>query len=172
MIVTTADDVDLWWEREGDGPAVLLFPGRGDASDLFPHEFEVGESDRVGALVQAMGKTTESDRVWAAALVESGDRRAAYRPDAVDRHQAAAFRFDWPTIDALAGVRAPTLVVHGRQDRILPVAHAEALHAVVEGSTLSIVDDMGHIPRLADWLTIAAAIVALDPATTEGQAPT
>lgn len=270
MIVTTADGVDLWWDRAGDGPAVLLIPGRGDPTDLFPQEFstaliagglsvlrwdprdtglsgdggdeytvrtiaddavavldaagvarahvvgismaglamahlaaqhpdrlrsltfiaamsvepdagmgedffgalEVDEADRVGALVQAMGETTEADRAWAAAVVEAGDRRAAYRPEAVHRHQAAAFRFDWPTLDALAGVRVPTLVFHGHRDRILPVAHAEALHACVEGSSLTVLDDMGHIPRRADWLAIAEAIVSRDTALERDQAPT
>ncbi|MGH9271560.1 MAG: alpha/beta fold hydrolase [Ilumatobacteraceae bacterium] len=33
------DDVSLWWRLDGDGPAVVLLPGRGDSSDLFPSEF-------------------------------------------------------------------------------------------------------------------------------------
>lgn len=36
MFVTTSDGVDLWWEQLGKGPAVLLIPGRGDSTDLFP----------------------------------------------------------------------------------------------------------------------------------------
>jgi len=39
VFVTTSDTVELWWEREGDGPVVLLVPGRGDPSDLFPELF-------------------------------------------------------------------------------------------------------------------------------------
>ena len=39
VFVTACDGVELWWEREGEGPAVLLVPGRGDPSDLFPELF-------------------------------------------------------------------------------------------------------------------------------------
>ena len=35
----TADDVVLWWCVEGDSHPVVLLPGRGDSSDLFPAEF-------------------------------------------------------------------------------------------------------------------------------------
>lgn len=34
--MTTTDGVDLWWEQLGNGPTVLLIPGRGDSTDLFP----------------------------------------------------------------------------------------------------------------------------------------
>ena len=34
--MTTSDGVDLWWEQLGEGPPVLLIPGRGDSADLFP----------------------------------------------------------------------------------------------------------------------------------------
>ena len=39
MQVETADGVRLWWERAGDGPVVLLVPGSGDCSDIFPGSF-------------------------------------------------------------------------------------------------------------------------------------
>jgi 3-oxoadipate enol-lactonase len=257
--MTTADGVDLWFDHEGDGPAVLLIPGRGDPTDLFPAEFssalvagglsvlrwdprdtglsgdggdlytvntlaedavavldaaaartahvvgismaglvmthlagqhstrvrsltyvgamspdpdagmgeeffaalDVDETDRVAGLVRAMGSTSEADRAWAAASIEAGDQRAAYRTDAVARHQEAAFRLDWPTMETLRSIRVSTQVIHGRLDRVLPVAHANAIAAAIPGASLTIIDDMGHIPRLRDWLTIADQIVAL-----------
>lgn len=39
MFTTTSDGVMLWWERVGAGPPVVLLPGRGDSSDLFPSMF-------------------------------------------------------------------------------------------------------------------------------------
>jgi pimeloyl-ACP methyl ester carboxylesterase len=39
MQAEAADDVRLWWERAGDGPVVLLVPGSGDCSDIFPGSF-------------------------------------------------------------------------------------------------------------------------------------
>ena len=259
VFVTTVDGVDLWWEHDGDGPAVLLIPGRGDPSDLFPTEFstvllsgglsvvrwdprdtglsgdggndytvntiaedavvvldaagvasahlvgvsmaglvmthlasrhmdrtrsltfisamspdpdagmgedffgalDMDETDRVTALVHAMGDTTDSDHRWAAASVEAGDRRAAPRPDAVSRHQAAAFRLDWPATESLSSLHVPTRVFHGHLDRVLPVAHAEALVAGIAGASLTVVDGMGHIPRLDDWTMMAEQIITV-----------
>lgn len=37
-----ADGVSLWCQLDGDGPPVVLIPGRGDSSDLFPDEFSDG----------------------------------------------------------------------------------------------------------------------------------
>jgi 3-oxoadipate enol-lactonase len=254
VFTTTADGVDLWWEREGDGPAVLPVPGRGDPSDLFPEDFTAGllhrglsvvrwdprdtglsgdggsaytvrtmaddavavldaagigsahvvgvsmaglilthlavrhperaasltfvaamspepaagigedffaaldGGDPVDGLVRAMGDTSADDRLWAAAQVAAAERRAPARPEAVDRHQEAAFRLDWPTPDDLASIMAPCLVVHGRLDRVLPLAHAEALRKGIRGATRWTVDDMGHLPRPADWAAIAETI--------------
>ncbi len=46
MTDRSTDGVTLWWELVGAGPSVVLIPGRGDSSDLYPVVF----SDRlVGA---------------------------------------------------------------------------------------------------------------------------
>jgi 3-oxoadipate enol-lactonase len=39
VIASTADGVDLWFEAGGEGPPLLLIPGRGDSSDLYPRQF-------------------------------------------------------------------------------------------------------------------------------------
>ncbi len=39
MRLQRPDGVELWWEAEGTGPPVVLLPGRGDATDLFPARF-------------------------------------------------------------------------------------------------------------------------------------
>jgi pimeloyl-ACP methyl ester carboxylesterase len=39
VMTTTRDGVGLWWESEGDGPPVLLVPGRGDSTDIYPTRF-------------------------------------------------------------------------------------------------------------------------------------
>jgi pimeloyl-ACP methyl ester carboxylesterase len=45
----------------------------------------------------------------------------------------------------LERIAAPTLVVHGSDDRILPVANAHAIAARVPGARLEIVDGVGHL---------------------------
>jgi pimeloyl-ACP methyl ester carboxylesterase len=65
----------------------------------------------------------------------------------------APFGFD------LAEIRIPLLVVHGRQDRFVPVDHGEWLAEAIPGAERWISDDDGHltlmlrrIPAVHDWL--------------------
>jgi 3-oxoadipate enol-lactonase len=45
----------------------------------------------------------------------------------------------------LKRVEAPTLVVHGRHDRMIPVANARLLADAIPGATLRVLDDCGHL---------------------------
>jgi pimeloyl-ACP methyl ester carboxylesterase len=44
----------------------------------------------------------------------------------------------------------PSLIVWGRRDPMIPVAHGEEAHAFMPGSRLVIYDDAGHFPQLDD----------------------
>ena len=48
-------------------------------------------------------------------------------------------------LDRLAEIQAPTFVVHGAQDAIVPVANAQLLHAGIRGSALRIWPRAGHL---------------------------
>ena len=52
---------------------------------------------------------------------------------------------DFDLRDALQGVRAPTLIVHGREDPI-PVASSEEIARALPNATLAVLDDSGHVP--------------------------
>jgi non-heme chloroperoxidase len=57
----------------------------------------------------------------------------------------------WPgnipaTIEAFRAVSVPTLVTHGRADRVVLPAAAEFTASLVPGATLSWYDDCGHSP--------------------------
>ncbi len=45
-------------------------------------------------------------------------------------------------------VTAPTLVVWGRQDRLIPLAHGERYAARIPGARLAVIDNCGHVPVL------------------------
>ncbi len=47
-----------------------------------------------------------------------------------------------------ARVTAPTLIVHGDKDRLVPLAAARALAARRPEFTLRVIDDCGHVPQL------------------------
>jgi len=52
------------------------------------------------------------------------------------------------TLDNLATISAPTLIVWGEQDRILPVAHAHVAEKKIPNARLHIFDACGHLPQL------------------------
>jgi pimeloyl-ACP methyl ester carboxylesterase len=62
-------------------------------------------------------------------------------------------KFVWPVPDKglrkrLHRIEIPTLVVWGREDRLVPVVYAEEFGRRIAGSCVEIVDDCGHIPQL------------------------
>lgn len=62
--------------------------------------------------------------------------------------------------DRLATLEPPALVIHGRDDPVLPPAHGEALAARLPDAELLLLERMGHeIPREA-WDLIVPAILA------------
>lgn len=50
-------------------------------------------------------------------------------------------------LPSLARIKAPTLILWGRADKVVPVAQAEQLAAAIPGSKLIIYDDVGHAPQ-------------------------
>ncbi|HEY3758826.1 MAG TPA: alpha/beta hydrolase [Solirubrobacteraceae bacterium] len=45
----------------------------------------------------------------------------------------------------LAQLAMPTLIVHGTEDQMIPVANAEIIHRLIPGSRLEILDGVGHL---------------------------
>lgn len=50
------------------------------------------------------------------------------------------------TAATFARIRAPTLVMHGRQDALIPVADGEGLAGAIPGAKLILYDQVGHVP--------------------------
>ena len=79
----------------------------------------------------------------------------SYRPDAVLR-QLIAIRAAPSRVQALRRVRAPTLVLHGSDDPLVPMAGGEDTAANIPGARLRIIPGMGHflpealVPLLVD----------------------
>ena len=48
----------------------------------------------------------------------------------------------------VAAVRAPTLVIHGALDRLIPISAARELHRRRPDWTLDILDGVGHVPMM------------------------
>lgn len=63
----------------------------------------------------------------------------------------AASRFMWPLPDRglsrrLKYLKAPTLVIHGAQDALVPVVYARAWAEVIEGAKVEVIEGAGHLP--------------------------
>jgi pimeloyl-ACP methyl ester carboxylesterase len=59
----------------------------------------------------------------------------------------------------LGGVTAPTLVIHGAADPLVPLAAGEATAAAIPGARLRVIQTMGHALPIAIWPEVMEAIV-------------
>lgn len=48
----------------------------------------------------------------------------------------------------LSGISIPTLIVHGAQDAIVPLAEAQAMQQAIPAATLQVIEGAGHLPNL------------------------
>jgi pimeloyl-ACP methyl ester carboxylesterase/predicted glycosyltransferase len=55
-----------------------------------------------------------------------------------------------PVAELLARVRCPTLIVHGTEDRVRPIALSERAHAAIAGSVFVPMEGCGHTPNTRD----------------------
>jgi pimeloyl-ACP methyl ester carboxylesterase len=82
----------------------------------------------------------------------------AYRPAGSVR-QLVAVVADGDRSALLARIAAPTHIVHGAADPLVPVAAAHDLHAKIAGSTLEVIEGMGHDLPQALWPRLAESIL-------------
>ena len=54
----------------------------------------------------------------------------------------------------------PSLIVWGRRDSLIPVAHADVAHAAMPGSRLDIFDESGHFPQLDEPERLARVLLS------------
>jgi pimeloyl-ACP methyl ester carboxylesterase len=64
-----------------------------------------------------------------------------------------------PFRDVVGRVRAPALVIWGRNDTWIPVAHAQRFTEAIPGSTAVILDSCGHLPQEEKPAEVSALIL-------------
>jgi 3-oxoadipate enol-lactonase len=123
---------------------------------------------RAGALGEGMGAMADQVAADGLDLIASGFQAMVFasgtpaaRPDVIERFDAQ-FRENTPaclasamraigqvdTIDRLAGLRVPTLVLCGAEDNLTPIAQAEELGNAIPGARFEIVPDAGHFSNI------------------------
>jgi len=124
------------------GPEARLM----DPTDLgqLAEAFASGEFDR---MVRAMWETNLSPGFRAEeSRYEAFREMAEAAPvprETIEKQLQAIFAHD--TSARLGGLDLPTLVVHGTEDRILPVVNGRQIAALVPGARLEILDATGHL---------------------------
>jgi pimeloyl-ACP methyl ester carboxylesterase len=86
--------------------------------------------------------------------------RRAYRPQAVAR-QLVAIAADRHRAERLPRIGAPTLVIHGEADPLIPVAAAHDLARRIPGARLETIPGWGHDLPEPLWPPLADAIEAI-----------
>ncbi len=81
----------------------------------------------------------------------------AYRPAGVSR-QLIAVAADGDRSPMLARITAPTHIIHGAADPLVPVASAHDIRAKISAATLDIIEGMGHDLPSALWPRLAASV--------------
>ncbi|HYD46213.1 MAG TPA: alpha/beta hydrolase [Phenylobacterium sp.] len=87
------------------------------------------------------------------------EQARAYNPPGVQR-QMAAVRATGDRTERLKGIKAPTVVLHGADDPLVPVSGGEHTAASIPGAELRIIPGMGHDLPPALYDTVADAITA------------
>ncbi len=82
-----------------------------------------------------------------------------YYPAGIGRHIAAIIE-DGDRRSRLQEIMAPTLVIHGREDRLVPLAGGIDTAENVPGATLEIIDGMGHNLPEELWPRLVELIAA------------
>lgn len=70
--------------------------------------------------------------------------------------------FDAPTKGSFGDICAPTLIVHGDNDPVFPVAHAKRMHEKIHGSRLLVLENTGHEIPPKHWEAVARELALLD----------
>lgn len=86
--------------------------------------------------------------------------RRSYRPAATVR-QLAAIMADGDRTPMLPRIAAPTQVIHGAADPLVPVACAHDLSRHITGAKLDIIEGMGHDLPQPLWARFAAGVAGI-----------
>jgi pimeloyl-ACP methyl ester carboxylesterase len=121
----------------------------------------------VSAFIEANVQVARLLRTYSDVAEEATDRARATRAAARGLNpqggvrQVAAIMASGSRKEALAGVKAPTLVIHGADDPLVPVEGGRATARAIPGAKLLVLERMGHTLPRAVWPVIIDAIVEL-----------
>jgi pimeloyl-ACP methyl ester carboxylesterase len=131
-------------------------PNTADLSVMLEHTVKAAQ------LISSPGYP-RSDDEWRTQI--SASLKRSYYPQGFQR-QLAAIVSDGSRVARLEQLNRPTLVIHGREDPLVPVEHGIDTARHIRGAKLEIIDGMGHDipPQLIGKLTTLIASHAREAA--------
>jgi 2-hydroxy-6-oxonona-2,4-dienedioate hydrolase len=131
-------------------PGVRLF-GQGDGPTEGLKVLQAAYRDPSPASMKRLVEVMTFDPAHATdALAAQRSENALARPDHLASFVAGIGRPSpsWPTVEDVASIRTPTLLVHGRDDRVVHYENSLALLALVPDSRLVLLNRCGHWAQL------------------------
>lgn len=126
--------------------------------------FRAAPEDRAGVIERAV-KVRRAMRGGGFPMDEEVVRQHAARsydrnhvPGGARRQMAAVMASARSQRSRLASVRAPTLVIHGAADPLLPVKHGHDTAQAIPGAELLVIEGLGHELPEAVWPQVIGAI--------------
>ncbi|SDJ71666.1 alpha/beta fold hydrolase [Microbulbifer yueqingensis] len=98
--------------------------------------------DKGVEISRALGADETFDEAHARQMTKRVANRGGYAPGMVRQFQAIVASGDRSTL--LREIRVPTLVIHGKADPLLPVAHGRDTADKVPGAEFAAIPEMGH----------------------------
>lgn len=159
-----AGNTDMTWPGAGDGylePELeIMALDDEDRAVAFCEEQYGADGSRFFDAVTDLGPTDDAflaDETNAAALLTAMGE--AFRQGVIGyAHDITVQGRPW-TFDP-ATITAPVIVVHGDDDRLVPLAHSRHTAELIPGSELRIVVGRGHLSLTEELPSIAAELVA------------
>lgn len=134
-------------------PAILDYHQRAGELDWADRETVVAH--QIGAWRLLAGSAHEFDEAAIRALAGADFDRT---PSLMTTFNHAALTGGEAWFGRLDEISAPTLIIHGTDDPVLPYAHGLALKAAIRNSTLLTLKGTGHELHREDWPCIIQAI--------------
>ncbi|WP_339630858.1 alpha/beta hydrolase [uncultured Sneathiella sp.] len=85
--------------------------------------------------------------------------KRSFYPDGNSRHLLASLASGDSRVAHLSEITAPTMVIHGREDPLVPLGCAEDVQKSIPGAEIVVIDGMGHdipdgaVPTIVDAIT-------------------
>jgi pimeloyl-ACP methyl ester carboxylesterase len=124
--------------------AAGIQPQQGDITDIFLH----GQEGTRKLLFFDLQQAPEYEELFGRKPTPEEREILVQNQEMVVRYCWKPYMYERSLPDLLPRVRVPTLIVWGREDRIVPLECGDQYQHAIPGSRLTVIDRCGHCPHL------------------------